>query len=135
MNVARYLDEYLHKHSNNHDLIPALNVGDMSFNTQIASYNDQMNKRNQIAANTNESQSVLREMDRQLAQMRQAIASSLRSYVNSLELRLRDARANEAQLSGRIAGAHDQEKQGLDIQRQQSLKEALYTFCSTSVKR
>lgn len=128
LNVARYLDEYLHKHSNNHDLIPALNVGDMSFNTQIASYNDQMNKRNQIAANTNESQSVLREMDRQLAQMRQAIASSLRSYVNSLELRLRDARANEAQLSGRIAGAPDQEKQGLDIQRQQSLKEALYTY-------
>lgn len=128
LNVARYLDEYLHSHSNNHDLIPALNIGDASFNTQIATYNDQMNKRNLLVSNTSESQSVVREMDRQLAQMRQAIASSLRSYVKSLELRLQDARANESTLSSRIAGAPDQEKQGLDIQRQQSLKEALYTY-------
>ena len=128
LNVARYLNEYLHSHSNNHDLIPALNIADASFNTQIATYNDQMNKRNLMASNTSESQSVVREMDRQLAQMRQAIASSLRSYVKSLELRLQDAKANESTLSSRIAGAPDQEKQGLDIQRQQSLKEALYTY-------
>lgn len=128
LNVARYLDEYLHSHSNNHDLIPALNIGDASFNTQIATYNDQMNKRNLLVSNTSESQSVVREMDRQLTQMRQAIASSLRSYVKSLELRLQDAKANESTLSSRIAGAPDQEKQGLDIQRQQSLKESLYTY-------
>lgn len=128
LNVARYLAEYLHNHGNGHDLIPALNVGDASFNQQIAAYNDQMNKRNQMAANTSEANNVVRELDRQLVQMRQAIGSSLRSYVNSLELRLRDARANESILTSRIAGAPDQEKQGLDIQRQQSLKEALYTY-------
>lgn len=128
LNVARYLDEYLHSHSNSHDLIPALNIGDASFNTQIATYNDQMNKRNLMVSNASETQSVVREMDRQLGQMRQAIASSLRSYVKSLELRLQDAKMNESQLSGRIAGAPEQEKQGLDIQRQQSLKEALYTY-------
>ncbi len=129
LNVARYLEEYLRSHSaNEHDLIPALNISDASFNQQIATFNDQMNKRNQMAANSSESATMVRELDRQLSQMRQAIASSLRSYVNSLELRLRDAKANEAQLTGRIAGAPDQEKQGLDIQRQQSLKEALYTY-------
>ncbi len=128
LNVARYLDEYLHDHGNNHDLIPALSIGDASFNTQIASYNDQMNKRNQMVANSSENVNVVREIDKQLAQLRQTISASLRSYVKSLELRLHDAQANEAQLSGRIAGAPDQEKQGLDIQRQQSLKEALYTY-------
>ena len=128
LNVARYLDEYLHSHSNTHDLIPALSISDASFNQQIATFNDQMNKRNQMAANSSEATAMVRELDRQLAQMRQAIVSSLRSYVSSLEVRLRDAKANEAQLTGRIAGAPDQEKQGLDIQRQQSLKEALYTY-------
>lgn len=128
LNVARYLNDYLHNHGNGHDLIPALNVGEASFNQQIAAYNDQMNKRNQMVANTSENNNVVRDMDRQLVQMRQAISSSLRSYVNSLELRLRDAKANENMLNGRISGAPDQEKQGLDIQRQQSLKEALYTY-------
>ena len=77
LNVARYLAEYLHNHGNGHDLIPALNVGDASFNQQIAAYNDQMNKRNQMAANTSEANNVVRELDRQLVQMRQAIGSSL----------------------------------------------------------
>lgn len=128
LNVARYLSDYLHSHSNNHDLIPALNVADASFNTQIGKYNDVMNQRNQMVANSSDKQTIVAELDRQLAQMRQTIASSLKSYVNSIELRLRDAQANESALTGQVSGAPDQEKRGLDIQRQQSLKEALYTY-------
>lgn len=128
LNVARYLSDYLHSHSNNHDLIPALNMQDASFNTQISKYNDVMNQRNQMVANSSDKQAIVAELDRQLAQMRQTIASSLKSYVNSIELRLRDAQANESALTGQVSGAPDQEKKGLDIQRQQSLKEALYTY-------
>lgn len=128
LNVAKYLNDYIHNHTNDHDLIPALNLGDASFNTQISAYNDQMNRRNQMVANSSENVAMVRELDRQLQQMRQAIATSLRNYVNTQEVRLRDARANEAALSGRVTGAPEQEKQGLDIQRQQSLKEALYTY-------
>ncbi len=128
LNVARYLSDYLHSHSNNHDLIPALNMQDASFNTQIGKYNDVMNQRNQMVANSSDKQAIVAELDRQLAQMRQTIASSLKSYVNSIELRLRDAQANESALTGQVSGAPDQEKKGLDIQRQQSLKEALYTY-------
>ena len=128
LNVARYLSDYLHSHSNNHDLIPALNMQDASFNTQIGKYNDVMNQRNQMVVNSSDKQAIVAELDRQLAQMRQTIASSLKSYVNSIELRLRDAQANESALTGQVSGAPDQEKKGLDIQRQQSLKEALYTY-------
>ena len=32
LNVARYLDEYMHKQGNNHDLIPSLNLSNASFN-------------------------------------------------------------------------------------------------------
>lgn len=128
LNVAHYLNEYLQSHSNNHDLIPALSISDPSFNNQIAKYNDMMNQRNQMVANSSDKQNIIVELDRQLAQMRQAIVSSLKSYVSSVELRLRDAQANEAHLTGRMSDAPEQEKRGLDIKRQQSLKEALYTF-------
>ena len=128
LNVANYLAEYLSKHSNDHDLIPALSIGDASFNTQIAAFNELMNQRNLMVSNSSEQQSMVREADRQLAQMRQSIRGSLASYTQSLEVRLRDAKANEALLNGRMAGVPEQEKQGLDIQRQQSLKEALYTY-------
>lgn len=128
LNVAKYLGEYLTDHANDQDLIPALNIGEASFNSQIATYNETMNKRNLMASNSNEEQSVVKQLDQQLDQMRNAIATSLQNFIATLELRLRDAKQNEAKLTNRVAGAPDQEKQGLDIQRQQSLKEALYTY-------
>ena len=67
-------------------------------------------------------------MDRQLRQFRQSIGTSLKNYISSLQLELNDARRNENLLTGKIASAPDQEKQGISIQRQQALKEALYTY-------
>lgn len=128
LNVAKYLGEYLADHANDQDLIPALNIGEASFNSQIAAYNEKMNERNLMVSNSNERQSVVKQLDQQLDQMRNAIATSLQNFIATLELRLRDAKQNEAKLTNRVAGAPDQEKQGLDIQRQQSLKEALYTY-------
>ena len=128
LNVARYLGTYIQNHSNDHDLIPALNIGDAGFNTQISRYNELMNQRNSMIANSSEQTTVVRELDRQLSQMRQSILASVKSYIQSIQLQLQDARLNERLLSGKISSAPEQEKQGLDIQRQQSLKEALYTY-------
>lgn len=128
LNVAQFLADYLADHSNDHDLIPALNVGDASFNTQISQYNDLMNQRNRTVENSSEHQSMVRELDRQLAQMRRTVAASLKSYIGTLRLRLNDARANESAVTGQLVDAPDKEKEGLDIQRQQALKETLYTY-------
>ena len=128
LNVARYLAEYLSDHANDHDLIPVLNVGDASFNTQVSQYNELMNQRNRALGNSSEEQAVVREFDRQLAQMRQTVNASLHSYIGTLQLRLKDAQANEGMLAGKVSEAPEKEKQGLDIMRQQTLKEALYTY-------
>ena len=77
LNVAQFLNEYLSNHTNDKDLIPTLNLGDAGVNQQIAAFNTLMNQRNTLASNSSEQQSMVREMDRQLTQTRQAIASSL----------------------------------------------------------
>lgn len=128
LSIAEYLADYVNSHANSHELIPSLNLPGGDFNSQIAAYNTLMNERNRLAGNSSETQAIVREHDRQLAEMRTAIAASLRSYVQTVKMQLRDARGNENQLSGNMAGVPEKEKQGLDIQRQQSLKEALYTY-------
>ena len=128
LSIAEYLADYVNKHANSHELIPSLNLSGGDFNSQITAYNALMNERNRLAENSSESQSVVREHDRQLAEMRTAISASLRSYVQTVKMQLSDARGNENMLSGNMAGVPEKEKQGLDIQRQQSLKEALYTY-------
>lgn len=128
LNVAQFLADYLADHSNDHDLIPALNVGEASFNNQITQYNDLMNQRNRMVENSSEHQSVVRDLDRQLAQMRRTVSASLKSYIGTLRLRLNDARTNESVVTGQLVDAPDKEKEGLDIKRQQALKETLYTY-------
>ena len=128
LNVARYLSDYVADHANDRDLIPVLNIGDANFNTQVQQYNELMNQRNRAVGNSSEQVSIVRDFDRQLAQMRQTVAASIRNYIGTLQLRLKDSQANESLISGKIASAPEQEKQGIDIKRQQSLKESLYNY-------
>lgn len=128
LTVARYLSEYIKDHSNDRELIPVLAIANTSFAPQIEEYNRMMNERNSLAENSNELTSVIRERDRQLSSMRASILASIGSYVKSVELKLREAHVNEANLMGKVSGIPEQEKRGLGIMRQQNLKEALYTY-------
>ena len=85
-------------------------------------------QRNQMANNSSDDHAVVRELDKQLHQMRQSIKASVANYISTCKLQLDDAKAAENMLTGRLAGAPEQEKLGIDIVRQQKLKETLYTY-------
>ncbi|MBR1446095.1 MAG: polysaccharide biosynthesis tyrosine autokinase, partial [Alloprevotella sp.] len=128
LSVAEYLREFLEDHSNRTEVIPSLNLEGAGFNTQIANYNQMMNERNRIVANSSEQNPLVQETDVRLAQLRSSILHSIRSYEQSKRLEAQDAMSVEGNLSSKLAQAPIQEKLGLDIQRQQTLKEALYTY-------
>lgn len=128
LSVARYLQEFLQNNSNEHQIIPSINLENATFNGQISSYNQLMNERNKNAANSSEQSPFVRDLDKQLASQRSSILSSVRSYVRSVEMQARAARNNENSLMGQVNHAPQAAKQALDIQRQQNLKEALYTY-------
>ena len=128
LNVAQYLYNYLDNQTNDRDLIPALSLKDASFNTTIDKYNQLQMQRNQMANNSSDDHAVVRELDKQLHQMRQSIKASVANYISTCKLQLDDAKAAENMLTGRLAGAPEQEKLGIDIVRQQKLKETLYTY-------
>lgn len=128
LNVANYLNDYLASHSASHDLIPDLSLGAGAPTEQVSAYNHLMIERNRTASNTSEQQQIVQEMDRQLVQMRKALTASLQNYIRTVSLRLQDAKRNEAFINAKISNVPEQEKRGLDIKRQQSLKEVLYTY-------
>lgn len=128
LNVARYLADYVKNQTTPNDLIPAINLAGASWDGQITEYNKLMNERTALAANTSEQNEVVRTLDKQLAAARSAISRSIATHINGLTLQLQQARRSEGTLEGKITGAPDQEKEGISIKRQQSLKEALYTY-------
>lgn len=60
--------------------------------------------------------------------MRTVISGSMDNYIKNLRLRLDRTRAVEHQINTEIQAVPKQEKMALSIIRQQSIKEALYTF-------
>lgn len=126
--VANYLREFLRDNSHKGEVIPQLAISDASFTQPITDYNKLVLQRNNMVENSSTNSPAVRDMDRQLEALRTSINSSLTSYVRSMELTLRDARANENSISGMVGGVPEKEKQGLDIMRQQQLKSALYTY-------
>lgn len=99
-----------------------------TFNGQIDAYNQLMNERNKNAANSSEQSPLVRDLDKQLASQRTSILSSVRSYVRSVEMQANAARSNENSLMGQVNNAPQAARKALDIQRQQNLKETLYTY-------
>lgn len=128
LEVARYLKSFLHDNGKAKQLIPALDIPGANFSSQIQEYNTMTNERNRLALNSSESASAVVEMDRQLREMRHNIITSVDNYVRTTELQVREARANEMALSGQVSGVPEKEKQALSIERQQTLKAALYTY-------
>ncbi len=128
LSVARYLRDFLQSNSNANELIPALDIEGAGVGQQISAYNQLMNERNKHAANSSEYAPIVREADTRLAAMRSSILSGVNSYVRQTEIEAAAARNQEALANSQVSSAPIQERLGLDIQRQQALKEALYTY-------
>ncbi len=127
--TVNYLLDYLKSSSTGNDLIPTLGgLTDAAIQTQIGKYNEIMLQRNRLVENSSENSGTIRELDSNLAQMRQAIIASMQGFANSVDLQMRQAHREEAALKGSLSSVPQKEKQVIDIARQQSIKETLYTY-------
>lgn len=131
LNMARDIYKYLSDSHNDGSIIPALsifsgNVGN-TINRQIEEYNSTILRRDRYDAGNNP---VVVELEASLATMRDAIKSSLGSYISSLEIQRDGIRKAEKSIDNRISSAPSQEKELLAIYREQRIKEELYSYLS-----
>lgn len=124
-----YLINHLRANSEGNALIPTLSgLTDAGIQMQISQYNDMMLNRNKLVENSGENSSTIKELDSNLRQRKQAILASLQGYKTSVDLQTRQAQHEEQNLQGSLASVPQKEKEIIDIQRQQSIKETLYTY-------
>ena len=124
-----YLINHLRANSEGNSLIPTLSgLTDTGIQMQISQYNDMMLNRNKLVENSGENSSTIKELDSNLRQRKQAILASLQGYKASVDLQTRQAQNEEQSLQGSLSAVPQKEKEIIDIQRQQSIKETLYTY-------
>ena len=127
--VVQYLLEELRNKAKGNDLIPTLGgLTDAGIQQQIVKYNELMLERNRLSDNTSESSPKFAQVTQNLYHMRQTIIASTEAYLSSLRVQLRRAQQEENRVNSRISAVPAKEKQAMDIQRQQAIKETLYTY-------
>lgn len=127
--VASYLLSYLKNSSRENELIPTLTgVGDITIQTQISKYNELMLQYNRLIQNSGEGNPIVSEMRQNLVQTRASIIASMSGFLSSLNVELAKARQVEQSVNTVISSVPGKEKEVLDIARQQSIKETLYTY-------
>lgn len=129
LSMARYIRNYLTNASSQNQLLPANSgIENPAIEQQIAEYNTTQLRRNDLVANSSEKNPLVADMDQSLKDMRQAIIASVDNHITALDTQLRSFLRSERQTTERIAANPTQGKYLLSVERQQTVKEALYLF-------
>ena len=127
--MTRYVRNYLTGGNSRNQLLPANSgIESSGIEKQIADYNALQLQRNNLVANSSESNPLVVDLDQSLQNMRRAIISSIDNHITTLNTQLRALQQSERQTTARIAANPSQGKYLLSVERQQKVKEALYLF-------
>jgi len=127
LSIVKSLRDYVNNPENVDKTIP-VNIGieDPTLNATISEYNRLLLQRQRLAQSVTPDNPVMKKLDDEIAGLRSAINSSINSVLQGLNTRRRDI-LNQANLySGKIGSMPTQERQFLDLSREQQIKANLF---------
>lgn len=129
LNLIQYIQDYVTDEKNKYGLIPAnLGVTDAALVKLIEEYNTALLERMKLLRTTNEQNPVITQMEDQLVTVRANIVSSINSLKDGINIARQDVALKDNQFMSRIKSVPTQERQYIEIKRQQQIKETLYLF-------
>jgi len=129
LGMARYIRNYLAGETDPSKLLPAnTGVEHTGIESLISEYNSKVLRRNSLVANSSISNPLVVETDEQLSEMRRSIVGSIDNLIMSLEAQIAGLQNAEKKNTSKIAATPTQAKHLLGVERQQTVKEALYLF-------
>jgi capsular exopolysaccharide synthesis family protein len=94
----------------------------------LTEYNSKILQRNNLVANSGEENVLVKDLDQALASMRGSISRSIDNEILALDTKYENLQGTARQNTARIAANPNQAKQLLSVERQQTVKQALYLF-------
>ena len=128
LNMIQYIGEYVKNPENQEKLIPSIGIEDIGLLTTIAKYNETLLERNSLEKSSSGSNPALVLMNSRLISMRENISANIGNIYRSLEIMLRDIKNQDIKTNSRIKAVPKQEREFLEIKRQQEVKQAIYSF-------
>ena len=129
LSMARYILNYMMSGNGDNQLLPTNSgIESSGIERQISEYNALQLQRNNLVANSSESNPIVVDMDNSLEAMRGAIVTSINNHIATLGTQIEAIENSAMQTSQRIAAAPGQGQYLLSVERQQKVMESLYLF-------
>ncbi len=129
MSMAAFVKDYVVNPANMNSVIPVnTGIGSVQLETQIASYNNLLLTRNNLAESSSDVNPLVLDYDAQLRGLRDAIVRGISTHVAALQASLNNMKGAKNSTESQLSSGPTQAKYLLSVERQQKVKESLYLF-------
>lgn len=125
--IVRLTGEFIANPENAYSLIP-MTADNKALQEGIQAYNEFVLQRMNLAANAKPNNKALKLLDAQIDAMRVNIATSVNKTYDNMMVTIRELRNEMDSAMGRLGDVPSQEREFLDMKRQQGVKQQLYLF-------
>ena len=126
---AKFILDFVNNHSNSNQTLPVnLLSNDKVLSAQIEEYNKLQLEHNRIAENSNKTNSIVQNMDKQLNNMRKSIKAALANTVKQADIQMASYNKLKGTNDAQVKSSPKQAKFLLSAERQQKIQEQLYIF-------
>ncbi len=127
LNIVNSLNEYINKPENREHTLPSnIGVEDPALAATTAEYNKLLLERNRMKQSMTEDNPTLRLLEDRIIGLRSDISSSINSIERGLQIQRDNIRKQTNLYGSRIGSVPKQEREFLEISREQQIKSALF---------
>ena len=128
LHLVKYIEQFIHDPANETALIPNLGLTDVGLVSVIQKYNALVMERDRIRRSSSDDNPSLKTLNLQIQAARKAIQVSIGNSRKGVQISNNDLNSKYSQLRSHISDLPRQEREFLEIKRQQQVKETLYLF-------
>jgi len=128
LQLIKFIEDFLVQPENRYALIPNLGISDTGLMLVINEYNKFLSDRERIAAGSSENNPLLRTIEAQVKSGRQNIIKNITISRRALQISINELDQQNSFLASQIKKIPQQQREFLEIARQQQIKEELYLF-------
>ena len=127
--VISMIEEFLQAPENRYAVVPmSLGIEEKSAVESLLTYNELLLQRLKLLRSTNPGNPMIESMNEQVDATRQSVLVTIQSIKRGIEYARNDLRMQETAFMERIKGMPLQEREYVEIRRQQEIKQALFIF-------
>ncbi|GAB6011856.1 GumC family protein [Viscerimonas tarda] len=127
LSLLKMIEEYINNPDNKYSLIPSSGMAGNMANVTLA-YNNLIIERARLLKNAHETNPAIVSLDNQLDLLRGNVKTSINNVRKEISLAKQDWAVVEGALQSKLNEVPRQERQFLDIKRQQQIKSEIYLF-------